>query len=61
MNAMFDFPKDVILLDVPFSQKDYIKSLGAKFYNKYKKWCIKNDNKNKDIILSIFKEWKCPS
>jgi len=61
MNAIFDFPKDVILLDVPFSQKDYIKSLGAKFYNKYKKWCIKNDNKNKDIILSIFKEWKCPS
>ena len=38
------------------------KMLGAKFdYNgAYKKWCIRSDHRNKDILLSKFKEWKCP-
>lgn len=50
-----------IYLDVPFSKKNEIKRLGAKFdFRVYKKWFIKSDHRNKDEILSQFKEWKCP-
>ena len=54
-------PLRIIMLDVPFSEKNNAKRLGAKFvYSPYKKWCIKSNHRNKDEILSQFKEWKCP-
>jgi uncharacterized protein YkuJ len=54
-------PLRTIMLDVPFSEKNHAKRLGAKFeFFPYKKWIIKSNHKNKDIILSKFKEWKCP-
>lgn len=54
-------PLRTIMLDVPFSEKNDAKRLGAKFeFFPYKKWIIKSNHKNKDIILSKFKEWKCP-
>ena len=60
--AMGIEPLRYIYLDVPYSKKNEVKSLGAKFnFNgPYKKWFIKSDNKNKDIIMSKFKEWRCP-
>lgn len=60
--AMGIEPLRYIYLDVPYSKKNEVKSLGAKFnFNgPYKKWFIKSDNKNKDIIMSKFKEWICP-
>jgi hypothetical protein len=60
--AMGIEPLRYIYLDVPYSKKNEVKTLGAKFnFNgPYKKWFIKSDNKNKDIILSKFKEWICP-
>jgi len=53
-------PLRIIMLDVPFSEKNNAKRLGAKFESyPYKKWCIKSNHRNKDEILSKFKEWKC--
>ena len=63
MDLFFKYrEKPIIYLDVPFSSKDIVKRLGAKFGHDgpYKKWFIPNDHKNKDEILSKFKEWKCP-
>jgi hypothetical protein len=45
-----------IYLYVPYSLKDYVKSMGAKFDGKYKKWFIKSHNDNRDLLLSKFKE-----
>ncbi len=54
-------PLRFIMLDVPFEQKNEVKRLGAKFVSfPYKKWTIRSDHRNKDIILSKFKEWKSP-
>lgn len=52
-------PIRTIMLDVPFSEKNEVKRLGAKFVSfPYKKWCIPSNHHNKDIILSKYKEWK---
>lgn len=53
-------PIKTIYLDVPFSQNNEIKSLGAKFDFTQLKWSIKNNSIYKNFILSKFKEWKCP-
>lgn len=53
-------PLRIIMLDVPFSKKNEVKRFGAKYDYCYKKWYIWSNNKNKDTILSNFKEWICP-
>ena len=47
---------DKILLQVPYSEKDEVKKYGAWFDTLSKKWCVKNNNKDIDIILSKWKK-----
>lgn len=51
-----DFYK-MIHLDVGYSDKDKIKSYGAKFDPLYKKWYIDSDNRNLPYILSKWRKW----
>ena len=43
-----------IYLNVPFIEKDHVKSLGGRWDNDKKKWFIYDNNKNKEIILTKF-------
>ena len=48
----------MIFLDVSFSEKEQIKSYGARFDIFYKKWYITNFYKNKQEILSKWNIWQ---
>lgn len=53
-------PIKIILLDVPFDRKNEAKKLGAKWQPyPYKKWVINSNHINRDILLSLFNEYKC--
>jgi hypothetical protein len=45
------FSSGNIYLKVSFNEKDEVKKLGANWDNKYKKWFINKNHKNKEIIL----------
>lgn len=48
-------PKELIYVDVPYSDREYAKSLGMHFdFDNHRKWAIWSDNKNKDLILSKY-------
>jgi len=47
-------PYSKIYLNVPFSQKDHAKGLGAKWEPTKKKWYIFDNTANKDILLQKF-------
>lgn len=47
-------PYNKIYLNVPFTKKDSIKSLGGKWSSSMKKWYIYETNPNKEDILNIF-------
>jgi len=49
-------PYQKIYLNVPFAQKDEVKTLGARWDNEKKKWFIGSNNPNKDTILSQFQQ-----
>ena len=58
--AMGIEPVRYIYLNIPYSKKNEVKQLGARFCGLYKKWFIRSNNKNRNIILSKFTEWICP-
>ena len=45
------FSSGNIYLKVSFNEKDEVKKLGANWDNKYKRWFINKNHKNKEIIL----------
>ena len=47
---------DKTLLNVPYAEKDEVKKYGACFDNLCKKWYVKNNNKDINIILSKWKK-----
>ena len=44
-----------IYVEVPYSEKDEIKKYGGKFNGQVKKWYIRSDSSNKNIVLNSWK------
>ena len=55
-NCDIDFWNKVFL-EVPYSDKEKIKSYGGSFDPLYKKWLVGLDNRNIQNILSKWKKW----
>lgn len=53
-SALHPPPSGTIYLNVLFNEKNEAKDLGAKWDNYNKLWYIKDNNKNKEYILSLF-------